>query len=103
MGKPDDAWESGHLACIHVPPAKMALESSSISKRQRLKLSVESTSPASTAGQDDDDHTRRQPYYHENFKIILDDVLSGVDREIFVKSETDLVQGFLSLSSNALT
>ena len=62
------------------------------------------TSPGSKAALDDDDDNthHRRPYYHENFNIILDDVLSGVDREIFVKSETDLVQGFLSLSSKAI-
>lgn len=47
----------------------------------------------------DDGGQRYPPYYHENFKIILEDVLSGVDgRLLLLQQEKDLVQSFFSLA-----
>lgn len=41
------------------------------------------------------------PYYHENFKIVLHDVLSGVDsRGILIQEEKDFVAKFSTLSGD---
>ncbi len=50
------------------------------------------------SGQDDTiATTKHPPYYHDNFKIILNTVLSGSDSGLLVQQELDFIQTLLGL------
>ena len=65
------------------------------SKRPKLPLLS-----SSSIGHDHDTDTtiKYPPYYHENFKIILNNVLSGSDSGLLAQQELDFVQRLLLLS-----
>ena len=60
-------------------------------RAKKIRLSTEETSSSTDSLSDE-----REPYYYENFKMILDKVVSGCDKALLTQQEVDFADRFLS-------
>ena len=58
---------------------------------KKIRLSTEETSSGTDSLSDE-----REPYYYENFKMILDKVVSGCDKALLTQQEVAFADRFLS-------